>query len=235
MTEFRGFPSESVKFFFELALNNNKQWFNEHKNDYENNVFKPAQDFVNAMGEQLKKISPNIIGDPRRDKSIFRIYRDTRFSKEKTPYKTHLGILFWESGWEKMEGTGYYFHLEPPELRLYAGSHVFTPDFLKEYRDSVVHPIHGKELRTALNKILDVEGYKISGQHYKRVPRDYNAEHENADLLLHNGIGAGYVTEIPDDIFTENCINYCFEKFKNMSPIVHWIVKMMKRGKPVKS
>lgn len=229
MSEFKGFPAESIKFFFELALNNNKEWFNEHKKDYENYVFKPAQDFVVVMAERLKELSPNIIGDPRRDKSIFRIYRDTRFSKEKTPYKINLGIFFWEGGWKKMEGPGYYFHFEPPDLRLYAGSHILQHHFLKGYRDSVVHPKHGKELKKVVEKISDIKGYKIFGQHYKKVPRGYDSEHDNAELLLHNGIGAGYVTEIPEEIFTEKCVDYCFEKFKNMSPIEHWIVKMMKR------
>ena len=81
---FRGFPKECVQFFTELEKNNNKHWFETHRKDYEEYVLNPARQFVLTMGERLKKISPGIVADPRIDKSIFRIYRDTRFSKNKS-------------------------------------------------------------------------------------------------------------------------------------------------------
>ena len=93
---FNGFPKEGLKFLANLKKNNTKLWFEQHREDYNEFVLGPARDFVVAMGDKLKKISPKIIADPRIDKSIFRIYRDTRFSKDKSPYKTNIGIYFWE-------------------------------------------------------------------------------------------------------------------------------------------
>ncbi len=78
---FDGFPRETVSFLSELAKNNDKAWFEERKGDYEQEVLEPARAFVAAMGERLKKISQGVVADPRRDKSIFRIYRDVRFGK----------------------------------------------------------------------------------------------------------------------------------------------------------
>ncbi len=114
MNTFKGFSKGAVEFYLQLAKNNNKAWFDEHKSEFERQVMDVAKDFVYSMGSLLKELSPNVIADPRVNGSIFRPYRDTRFSNDKTPYKTHLGIFFWEGKGPKMDCPGYYFHLEPP-------------------------------------------------------------------------------------------------------------------------
>ncbi len=121
MTSFEGFSPKTIAFFNTLKKNNSKEWFNAHKQDFTNHVMEPAKTFVTEMGKALKTLSPDIIAIPLVNKSIFRIYRDVRFSPDKSPYKTHLGIFFWEGGRPKMECSGYYFHLEPPNVYLGAG------------------------------------------------------------------------------------------------------------------
>ncbi|MEI6613544.1 MAG: DUF2461 domain-containing protein, partial [Chrysiogenales bacterium] len=116
--EFRGFSKKTVEFFKDLAANNNREWFAAQRNNYEENVLQPARAFVVAMGERLQRLTPGITANPRTDGSLFRIYRDTRFSPDKSPYKTHMGIFFWEGKRPRMECSGYYFHLEPPNLML---------------------------------------------------------------------------------------------------------------------
>ncbi len=101
VSEFKGFPKECVNFYVDVVQNNSKAWFDSHKNVFESYVMTPARDFVSEMGKLLGQISPGINADPRLNRSIFRPYRDTRFSKDKTPYKTHLGIFFWEGSREK--------------------------------------------------------------------------------------------------------------------------------------
>jgi len=118
---FNGFSGRTVEFFKELAVNNNKVWFEEHRQDYETYVLKPARSFIEGMGQLLSSVSPGVHADARVNKSLFRINRDTRFSKDKSPYKTHLGIWFWEGDGPRMECSGYYFHLEPHKLMLAAG------------------------------------------------------------------------------------------------------------------
>ena len=115
---FAGFPKQALTFFRDLSQNNTKMWFDRHREVYEQQVLVPARDFIMAMGDKLKKIAPGVQADPRVNKSLFRLNRDIRFSHDKTPYKTHLGIWFWEGARPRMECSGFYFHLEPDKVML---------------------------------------------------------------------------------------------------------------------
>jgi uncharacterized protein (TIGR02453 family) len=227
---FSGFPKESVEFYTALAANNNKTWFDGHKGDFEKHVMAPARDFVFEMGKRLAKIAPGVIADPRTNKSIFRPYRDTRFSKDKTPYKTHLGIFMWEGNRPKMECSGFYFHVEPPDLLLAAGIHCFPNALLSEYRDSVVHDRHGSALAKATQTVYKENGFTVGGQHYKKTPRGYDPAHKNTSLLLHNGLYAMHTTPIPEEFYSGEILDFAFERFKVMLPIHRWLVEMTARA-----
>jgi len=229
MAEFGGFPKGTVSFYEELTQNNSKEWFEARKDEYRNSVITPAQRFVLAMGNRLKILSPEVVADTRTNGagSIFRIYRDTRFSRDKSPYKTYLGILFWEGYRKKTENSGYYFHLEPPNLMLGVGVYMFTKPLLKLYRDAVVHPEYGLTLREAIEGVEAMEDYTIGGQHYKRIPRGYDAAHRNADFLLYNGLHVGIETTIPNELYSGALIDYCFERFRDMAPVHHWLVSVL--------
>ncbi|MBI4965547.1 MAG: DUF2461 domain-containing protein [Desulfomonile tiedjei] len=228
-SNFNGFPRECVQFYSDLVRNNSRTWFSEHKDEFNKYVLDPAQDFVFEMGKLLKKLSPKIIADPRLDKSIFRPYRDTRFSKDKSPYKTHLGIFFWEGNRRKMECPGYYFHLEPPTLFLAAGMHLFPKPILETYRDSVVDPKYGKELVKAVKQVVKKPNNTVGGKYYKKIPRGYDAAHENAELLLHNGFYAMTEAEIPSEFYSDEILDYCFKRFKDLSPVHEWLAEMVNR------
>lgn len=228
-TDFTGLPGQCVEFYTQLARNNNKLWLEEHKNDFEKYVLAPARLFVFEMGRLLSTIAPKIHADPRVDKSIFRLYRDTRFSKDKAPYKTHLGIFFWEGKHPKMECSGYYFHLEPPVLFLGAGIHCFPPKLLEAYRNSVADSKFGPALVMSVEELTTKPGYSIGGKHFKKLPKGYHAEGLAAELLLHNGLYAAYETEIPDALYSSEILDYCFEIFKEMTPIHRWLVEMTER------
>lgn len=229
-SNFSGFTKETVDFFTQLKENNNKAWFDEHKPDYETHVIVPTREFVVGMGEYLEQISPGIHADPRVNKSIFRIYRDTRFSKDKTPYKSHLAMWWWEGDAPRMECSGYYFHLEPPNLMLGIGVYMFPKRVMQTYRDSVVDPIYGAMLKEALNEVSKQEKYSLGGKHYKRVPRGYDPEHENAELLLYNGIHVGYETSIPDAFYSIDLVEYCFLVYQDLYPLHKWLVELIERA-----
>lgn len=226
---FNGFPKECVRLYEELRRNNTREWFAEHKEDFDKHVTVPARDFVFEMGKRLKKISPGVNADPRVNGSIFRPYRDTRFSKDKTPYKTHLGIFFWEGTRPKMECPGYYFHLEPPHVMLAAGNHCFSKPLLDAYRDSVVHPRHGAALVKALRAVEKKGDYVIGMKHFKKTPRGYDPAHANAELLLFNGLTAAVTIPVPQEMFSAALLDLCFARFKDLSPIVEWLVEMNER------
>jgi uncharacterized protein (TIGR02453 family) len=95
-TGFNGFPKECIEFFRDLEKNNDKRWFEQHKEQYEKQVQTPSRYFVVDLGRKLQKIAPNVVADPRVNRSLFKIHRDTRFSPDKTPFKTNLGLWLWE-------------------------------------------------------------------------------------------------------------------------------------------
>ena len=226
MSGFQGFPNEALTFFQELRANNNKNWFDAHKPDYQKYVMEPAGSFVVDMGEKLQHLSPGVQAEPRINRSIFRIYRDTRFSKDKTPYKTHLGIWMWEGEGAKFESSGYYFHLEPPNMMVGVGIHTFSKDLLKAYREAVVDQVSGPALVGAINQVSAKKVYRLGGKHYKRVPRGYDPEHANAELLLYSGLTAGLEELIPEEFYSQALLDYCYQKYAEMYPIQHWLFEL---------
>lgn len=224
---FSGFPKAGVQFLKDLAKNNDKVWFNKNKDIYTAKLFQPAQEFVMAIGKRLEKIAPDIHADPRTDKSIFRIYRDTRFSTDKSPYKTHLGIFMWEGDLPKMECSGFYFHLEPPNLFLGCGIYRLPKPLLNVFRKSIVDKKSGPALAEAIKKVSKKS--KISGKHYKKIPRGFDADHPNAEYLLYDGLHAMIESKIPDELYSGALVDYCFKWYKEMVPLHRWLVEMTKR------
>ncbi len=228
-TTFNGFPRKCNKFLKDLSRNNDKVWFEQNRDDYENLVLHPSREFVGAMGEKLRQISPAINADPRVNKSLFKIHRDTRFSQDKTPFKTHVGILFWEGHLKRMECSCYYFHLEPPQLMLGVGIYMFPKPHLEAYRKSVVDARHGPALARAVKQVTSHEGFTLGGKRYKKVARGFDPAHKHADLLLHNGLTVGVTGKIPDELYSDRIIEYCFERYRKMAPIHNWLVAMTEK------
>ncbi len=222
MSSFEGFSQEMITFFEELKKNNKKEWFDAHRKDYERFVTEPARAFVLDMGEKLRAIAPGIQAVPKVNWSLFRINRDTRFSKDKSPYKTNLGIWFWEGKRKRMECSGFYFHFGDGKLILGTGMYMFSPGHLKAYREAVVDKDHGRRLAEAVAEVSE-KGYLIGVKHYKRVPRGLDAGHERAEFLLHKGLTAMKELEIPEGFFSGAIIDHAFSSFKDMLPIHEWL------------
>lgn len=219
---FTGFPRECVTFFRGLAAHNEKTWFEGHKDEYERYVKAPAAAFVAALGGRLKKLAPGIHAEPAVNKSIFRINRDVRFSADKRPYKTHLGIWLWEGGAPRMECSGFYFHLEPPRITLGAGVYMFPQAALERYRRALVGAKSGPALARVV-AALEEAGYELGGTHYKKVPAGYAADAPLARLLLHNGLYASLDAAVPTALYTPAFVEYCFQHYRAMAPLHGWL------------
>ena len=123
----RGFQPTIFQFLEELADNNNRPWFQENKRRYEREVLEPCLAFIRAFGPRLKKISRFFVASDRRiGGSLMRVYRDTRFAKDKTPYKTNVGIQFRHEFGRDVHAPGFYVHIAPDECFLAVG--VWRPD-----------------------------------------------------------------------------------------------------------
>ena len=226
MGQFTGYTEETFRFFNEIKANNNKQWFEKNKKVFQTDVQQRSQDFVMDMDGALKQIAPEVGGDPRLNGSgsIFRIHRDVRFSKDKTPYKTHMGILFWNNIRKKMEGPGFYFHFEPPELNLFCGLWRIEKDKLDQYREAVADDKSG----SAIVKILKdgkKQGFAMSEPHYKRIPSGYDCPPDRERLLLLNTLYFKYSASLPKEFYSAELIPYCLNVWTKMKPLYEWMDK----------
>jgi uncharacterized protein (TIGR02453 family) len=225
--EFSGFTKETVRFFTALRKNNNRDWFEGNREAYENHVMAPTKLFVTAMGARLKAIAPGVVAVPKVNKSIFRINRDTRFSLDPSPYKTNLGIYFWDGARPKMESSGFYFHLEPPDLWLGVGMYMIPDPLLGRFRKAVVDAKSGAEIRKIVAAISAMAGFSLGGEHYKRVPAGFDPAHPNAALLKHKGLYAAFESKIPDEFYSARLVDYCFARFAPLLPLHRWLMKLI--------
>jgi uncharacterized protein (TIGR02453 family) len=230
-SNFQGFPKGTTHFLLDLRDHNERAWFSQHKQDYETYLQAPARAFSAAMAYALETRLAKDLATHRVQHSIFRIYRDTRFSEDKTPYKTHLGIWFWQGDLPKMENSGFYFQLEPPNLMLAVGIYMFTRPWLQAYRDAVADSQMGTELAGAIQDILQKGDYSLGGKHYQRVPRGFDPAHPLAELLLYNGLYVSHEKTFPEALYSPALIDYCIEKYLDMTPLHAWLIDMLEMAK----
>jgi uncharacterized protein (TIGR02453 family) len=223
---FAGFTKQTVRFYADLEKNNNKPWFEAHRDVYEAHVLGPAKLFVTAMGRRLKTIVPGVVAVPAVNKSIFRINRDTRFSLDPSPYKTNLGIYFWDGARSRMESAGFYVGLEPPNIMLGGGMYMISDALIGRYRKALVNARRGAEIAKIVAALRARPGFTVEGVHYKRVPAGYNPAHKNADLLRHKGLYASFETKVPEEFFGPGFVDYCFERFDPVAPLHRWLMKL---------
>ena len=219
---FEGFPKEALRFLSGLSRNNNKAWFDAHRDEYERSLLEPATAFVVELGARLRKLDARIRAEPRINGSIGRMNRDIRFAKDKSPYKDHLNLWFWQGSGKRGEGAGYYWALHPDRLVLGAGMHMFEPKLLSKYRDAVADPKRGGALARAVEQARRA-GYEIGGVAYKRVPAGYDVAGPRADLLLHNGLHVGADLGVPPEVHSAKLVDLTFDHYRRMDPIRRWL------------
>lgn len=229
MDNFKGFPEKGLEFLANLTRHNEKSWFEANRGVYEESVVAPALTFITEFGALLQKeISKDIVYSTRTNGSgsLFRIHRDVRFSADKSPYKTHVGIFLWEGPGKKMSNPGFYFHLESGGAFMYAGKYEFSKEELQDFRDAVADDKRGRELEKAIAAVRKSGDYITGDVHYKRVPAGYAPDHPRAELLRHNTL---YAKSPPIPVKTINSpklLDLCLEHSKNMDPIERWLVKL---------
>ena len=224
---FEGFPEEGFRFFRELAVNNNREWFAEHKQEYIDFLQTPALSLVVELGERLKSEFPRIEYDLRTNGagSIMRIYRDIRFSKDKTPYKTHIGINFWE-GPQKKGSPGFHFFMDSEGAGFYGGYHAFPKEYLTAYRDSVASERSGENLRNALDKMVKNKGFEFGGEQLKRVPPGHDKESPRGDLLRYKGLWIKSSRLDQGTLSSPSLVDTCAAKAHIMGSVHRWFVEV---------
>lgn len=216
---FTGFPKETLLFLGELAQNNNKAWFDANKDRYKEHYEAPANAFAYAME---KEIGAKFHGIGPVHGKVFRIYRDTRFSKDKTPYKTHIGVRFGESFGKGCADPVFYAHIEHDRLRLITGIKEFEGAALVQFRRAVGEDKTGKPLEKIMGA-LKKNGLAEKGERYKRVPREFSESHPRADLLRAKGLYVEWDGKPPKEIHDgPTFISLCVDQFKQTYSLYDW-------------
>ena len=221
---FVGFPEGVIGFLEELARHNDKAWFEAHRADYEAFYLEPGRAFAADLADRLTEAE--VLGPGTRIVgSAFRIFRDTRFSRDKSPYKTHFGVSFGPEGSAPHEDAGFYFHLEPPRMGLGAGMHGFPKLVLEAYRTSVADPAQAATTR-ALIADAESRGAEMWGKTYKKMPRGYGVAPDDQDLLLYSGLFAWLDLPIPPELHTADLLAYCEERYIGLAPLPLWLARL---------
>ena len=219
------FTPAALRFFRGLAANNEKSWFEAHREEYENEIREPMRELIGEMDARIAKFAPEIGGDPKR--SMFRINRDIRFSKDKSPYKTNAGCWFnhrsasRKVGGEATEGSaGYYFHLQPGKSFLGAGVWMPPRPQLNKLRDSINEkPKPFLEMTRAIPKRFG--GLTDEGA-LKRMPRGYAEDHPAAQYLRFQSFTTG--RELTDaDVTSAKLPSLLAREYEALLPLVRWI------------
>jgi uncharacterized protein (TIGR02453 family) len=228
-SKFQGFSPKAVEFFGQLASHNSRAWFEEHKAFYEEQVLAPARSLVEDLGQALAKAAPGLHAEPKVNRSLFRIQRDTRFSADKTPYKTHLGIWLWEGEGPRMECPGFYFHLEPTNAMVAGGMYMFPKRLLPHYRQAVAGEKTGAALAKSLATIARRGAYTLGGLHYARLPKGFAPDHPRAALLRHDRLYLFQETPLPAELHSPALVDWCATRFREMLPLHRWLLEFVRR------
>ncbi|HZC99928.1 MAG TPA: DUF2461 domain-containing protein [Actinomycetes bacterium] len=221
MTTFNGFPPETLRFLQELQVNNRKDWFEAHRADYERFWLAPAQAFVVAAGEVLAELAPDIRAEPRVLGSIFRINRDTRFSRNPRPYKDHLDFWFWE-GERRRAVSGFFVRLTPEFVAIGAGCHGIDPERLARFRQAVVDRSSGAEL-AGIAARLEAAGYQLGGAVLKRPPAGFASGGPAGRFLLHKALFVHHDEPIDQRVHSDAILEGCGRHWRALAPLHRWL------------
>jgi uncharacterized protein (TIGR02453 family) len=221
---FRGFPDARGDFFLALALHNDRDWFNAHRAQYQEGWAAPMAALMDELHGRLgRAYGRHRLGSPK----VFRINRDVRFSKDKTPYKTHVaGWIPLEIGGKPNPGAtpaAIYLHVGVDERFTGSGCWTLDPDALKRYRAALLDPRRGAALARHL-EALAARGFTTSSaESLVRVPAGVDPEHPRADLLRMKGLVVD-PGDVPRKLITRpELVGWLVEQAKAAAPVVAWL------------
>jgi uncharacterized protein (TIGR02453 family) len=218
MAGFAGFSPDALKFLQALKKNNSREWFQPRKEEYERLWRNPMIELVTALHSGMEKFAPEYVHDPA--KAVLRIYRDTRFSKNKTPYKTHVAVTLRRMGLDK-EGGAFYFHVDEAGLLVAGGVYAPMPEELRAIRALLEE--RGGEFRKLLKapKLVTTMG-ELQGEMLTRVPKGFEPDHPSADLLRRKQFFF-QTTVGPEAVTTPELYPELLKRIKALYPVVEYL------------
>ena len=205
MSSFTGFPAAALDFYDDLEMDNTKSFWAAHKDTYDTAVKAPMTALVTALEDEFGTAK------------VFRPYRDVRFAKDKTPYKTHQGA-FVASG----PSTGWYVEVAAPGVRVGAGFYAAEAAQLAALRSGIADDVDGPELQRVLS-ILTGDGWELGGETLKTSPRGYDADHPRIDLLRHKSMTLGKKYGFEPVIHTPALVDRVRDDWRAARPFLDWV------------
>lgn len=220
MPDIKQIPSSSFGFLSLLKSNNEREWFNDHKADYQKELA-----YIEAFAQDLLDLmnTHDVIETPSGKKSLYRIYRDTRFSNDKTPYKTHWSGSFKRAG--KQRRGGYYFHIEPGNSFVAGGFFGPSSQDLKLIRENIA--FDAGPLRTILSDKTFISSFEtLKGEQLKTAPKGFDGDHQDIDLLRYKQFLL--IHRFADqEVLSKDYLVYCNQEFKNMRPFFDYMSEIL--------
>lgn len=215
MTEFDCFSAEALGFLNDLKANNERDWFHANKKTYENEVKKPTAAFAAAFADALGTFA----GKPHGSK-VYRINRDVRFSKDKTPYNTHIHISF---AAEPMQANApmWFFGLDTEKLTLGCGVFEFDKQGLPLFREAMSGEA-GNKMLTLIGE-MQTANLRVSEPSLKTVPRGYDKDHPNAEALKRKGLSVWRDIPEPSFVTKPDLVSRSLEEFENLLPVYRFL------------
>lgn len=206
-TGFTGFPVAALDFYDDLEVDNTKAFWEKHKAVYDASVKAPMTALCAALEPEFGPAK------------IFRPYRDVRFAKDKTPYKTHQGA-FVRVG----EATGWYVEVSPRGVRTGAGFYEASSGRPAAFRAAVAHDRFGPELERVLAQLAE-QDFEIGGDRLKTTPRGYDAGHPRIELLRHRSLTVGHQLGFEPVIHTPELLDLVRDDWRALRPLVEWVAE----------
>lgn len=227
---FAGFPPEMIQFFRSLKRNNRREWFQPRKHLYEQQVKEPMLELVSTINSELMKFAPEYVTDPK--KALFRIYRDTRFSPDKTPYKTHVAASFWRRGADHTGAGGYYFSVSHDNVEIAGGIWRPSPETMLLVRNHIAD--NYAELRKILanKKNLKLVG-DLQGDELTRAPKGFDPVHPALDLIKKKD----WIFDVSLDpalATTSKLYREVMDRFRAMEPLIEYLNRPLQGRKPTR-
>lgn len=223
--KFSGFPLGLLHFLNDLSKNNKRDWFQANKSRYETELLEPALAFIDAMADPLAKISPHFRAVPKKvGGSLMRIYRDVRFSKDKRPYKTNVGIQFRHVTGKDVHAPGFYFHIDPDEVFLGAGIWHPESQALGKIRKAIDKK--STDWKRAKNGKAFRDRFELAGDSLIRPPKGYDAQHPLIDDLRRKDHIA--VCQLDHDmLFDPSIVRETAAAFRASKPYMSFLCKAL--------
>ena len=223
-TRFSGFPKEALAFLEGLKQHNEKAWFEANRGTFEKALVVPGRALVGELGERLvAETGLTLHVEPKIGGSIMRQHRDTRFSKDKSPYKTYFGLWFWEGEGKSSARPGFYMGFSGADFTLGAGKHQFEDGQLAAYRAAVDAPKSGGELEKIVAALRATGQYEIAGQTYKNVPGAFPREHARGELLKHTGLHVERRGAPPQELHSAALVEHALGHYRRLTPLMRWL------------